>query len=213
MKYSQNKIYQEKTIKFLKKLEGKVNSSISSKDNNNSFSKSFPDDSNSVSIYSHSEKDSKKANNISVRSSRKLDLLQLFSDSFESSQDNDNKSEELHKKKKHRQKNNNKDKKEEQKFTVGNSVFSRGDLGTNSNIHEYQSLKPTKVINLESPKLNSVKRNRNSKNFKKNAKFTFKTDTINDNNSSINDKIESPFSKKKRASNLEKRKNKREYRI
>ena len=46
MKYSKNKIYQEKTIKFLKKLEDKENTSISSKNSKNSFSNSFSDDNN-----------------------------------------------------------------------------------------------------------------------------------------------------------------------
>ena len=63
-------------------------------------------------------------------------------------------------KKKHRHNNKNKDKDkhvEEQKFTIGNSLFSRGDLGTNFGIHEYQSLKPIQAINLGSPKKDSVK--------------------------------------------------------
>ena len=210
MKYSKNKIYQEKTIKFLKKLEDKANTSFSSKDNKNSFTNSFSDDSNITSIYTSSEKHSKKMHNISVKSSRKIDLLKLFSDSFESNEDINNKSEQLYKKKKHRQKNKAKEKKdEEQKFTVGNSVFFRDDLGGNNNNHEYQSLKPIQAINLESPKKNSIKGNRNSKNFKNNAKFTFKIDTIDDNSISMNEKIDSPFSKKKRALGLEKRKSKK----
>ena len=208
MKYSKNKIYQEKTIKFLKKLEDKENTSISSKNSKNSFSNSFSDD-NSISISSLSEKSNKDAHNISVKSSRKLDLLKLFSDSF-SSEESNNKSEQLFKKKKHRQKNKDKDKKiEKQKFTVGNSMFFRDDLGANNNNHEYQSLKPMKAINIESPKINSVKKRKISKNFNNNAKFTFKIDTINDNDNSINDKIESPLSKKKKVSFLEKRKSKR----
>ena len=60
MKYSKNRIYQEKTIKFLKKLESKPNTSISSKDNKNSFSNSLSDNDNSVSIYSPSKKIVKK---------------------------------------------------------------------------------------------------------------------------------------------------------
>ena len=207
MKYSKNKIYQEKTIKFLKKIVNKKKPSISSK--NSSFSNSFSDDNNSLSFYSLSEDNKKDSVNISVKSSRKLDLLKLFSESSEN--DNENRSEELYKNKKHKQKNKNKDKDkqiEEQKFTIGNSVFSRGDLGTNSRIHEYQSLKPAQAINLESPKIDSVKRSKISKNFKNNFKFTFKIDTINDISSSMNEKIESPFSKKKRASGFEKRKSK-----
>ena len=60
MKYSKNRIYQEKTIKFLKKIESKPNTSISSKDNKNSFSNSLSDNDNSVSIYSPSKKIIKK---------------------------------------------------------------------------------------------------------------------------------------------------------
>ena len=211
MKYSKNKIYQEKTIKFLKKLENKENSSTSSKDNNsNSFSNSFSDDNNSVSIYSPSKRNSKETSNISAKSSRKLDLLKLFSDCFDNKENSNNKIEQMYKKNKHRQKNKKKDNTiEEQKFTVGNSVFSRGDLGAISNIKEYQSLKPTQAINLESPKINSVKRSRGSRNLKNHAKFTFKIDTINDNNNSFNDKTDSPFSKKKRFSNCVKRKSRR----
>jgi hypothetical protein len=93
----------------------------------------------------------------------------------------------------------------EQKFTIGNSLFSRGDLGTNGRIHEYQSLKPMQSINLESPKKDSVKRSKISNNFQNNTKFTFKIDTIND-SSIMNEKIDSPFSKKRKSS-LEKRKN------
>ena len=210
MKYSKNRIYQEKTIKFLKKLESKPNTSISSKDNKNSFSNSLSDNDNSVSIYSPSKKNSKETSNISVKSPKKLDLLKLFSDSFDSKEESNIKFGQIVNKTKHRQKNKKKDKKiEEQKFTVGNSVFSRGDLGTNSNIHEYQSLKPIHAINLESPKIHSVKRSRGSKNFKRNSNITFKNDTINDYNNSINEKLGSPFSKKKRFSNLEKGKSKR----
>jgi len=98
MKYSKNKIYQEKTIKFLKKLENKKDKSNSSKDNKSSFSNSFSDDDKSFSIYSPSENNRKGShNNISVKSSRKIDLLKLFSESSEN--DNENKSAELYKKK------------------------------------------------------------------------------------------------------------------
>ena len=99
MKYSKNKIYQEKTIKFLKKLENKENSSTSSKDNNsNSFSNSFSDDNNSVSIYSPPKQNSKEASNISAKSSRKLDLLKLFSDCFDNKENSNNKFEQMYKK-------------------------------------------------------------------------------------------------------------------
>jgi len=99
MKYSKNKIYQEKTIKFLKKLENKENSSTSSKDNNsNSFSNSFSDDNNSVSIYSPSKRNSKETSNISAKSSRKLDLLKLFSDCFDNKENSNNKFEQMYKK-------------------------------------------------------------------------------------------------------------------
>ena len=87
-------------------------------------------------------------------------------------------------------------------------MFSRGDLGTNNRIHEYQSLKPTQAINLDSLKRDLVKRSKISKNSKNNTKFTFKIDIINDNNSSMNGIIDSPFSKK-RKSGLEKKKSKR----
>jgi len=210
MKYSKNKIYQEKTIKFLKKLENKKDKSNSSKDNKSSFSNSFSDDDKSFSIYSPSENNRKGShNNISVKSSRKIDLLKLFSESSENDNENKSnpKSEQLYKKKKHRQKNKDKDKKDvAQKFTIGNSVFSRGDLGTNTNIHEYQSLKPAQAINLESPKKNSVKRSKISKNFKTDTKYTFKIDTVDGSNSGFNDKTDSPLSKKKKMSSLEKRK-------
>ena len=66
-----------------------------------------------------------------------------------------------------------------------------------------------KTINLGSPKKNSVKGSRISKNFKNNTKFTFKIDTVNENNSSMNEKLDSLFSKKRKSS-LEKRKNKME---
>ena len=99
MKYSKNKIYQEKTIKFLKKLENKENTSTSSKDNNsNSFSNSFSDDNNSVSIYSPPKQNSKEASNISAKSSRKLDLLKLFSDCFDNKENSNNKFEQMYKK-------------------------------------------------------------------------------------------------------------------
>jgi len=75
-------------------------------------------------------------------------------------------------------------------------LFSRGDLGAINNIKEYQSLKPTQAINLESPKINSVKRSRGSRNLKNHAKFTFKIDTINDNNNSFNDKTDSRKSRR-----------------
>ena len=208
MKYSKNKIYQEKTIKFLKQLANKKNISISSKDNKSSFSNSFSDDNNSISFdsLSKSSKKGSSLNNISIRSSRKIDSLELFSES--SKNYNNNKSEELYNKKKHRHNNKKKDKHgEEQRFTIGNSLFSRGDLGTNSRIHEYQSLKPMQSINLESPKKDSVKRSKISKYFQNNTKFTFKIDTVND-SSIMNEKMDSPFSKKRKSS-LEKRKNKK----
>jgi len=208
MEYSKNKIYQEKTIKFLKKLTTKKETpnSISIKDINNSFSDSFSENNESISLYSSSEKN----NNISdKKSSRNLDLTKLFSDSNDSKENSDVKSEQLYKIKKQRQKNRNKEKQnEEKKFTVGNSLISRVDLATNGRIHEFQSLEPTKSINLESPKRISPKKNRISKNMKKNSKFNFKTGTFKE-NSSINEKPDSPFSKKKRASAFDKRKNRR----
>jgi len=204
MKYSKNKNYQEKTIKFLKKLKDKKHSSISSGKNKNSFSNSFSDDHKPYSIYSLSKNNNKESLNISAKNSKIIDLSNLFSDS---SKDSNPKSEQLYKKKKHRQKNKDKDKKDvAQKFTIGNSVFSRGDLGTNTNIHEYQSLKPAQAINLESPKKNSVKRSKISKNFKTDTKYTFKIDTVDGSNSGFNDKTDSPLSKKKKMSSLEKRK-------
>ena len=204
MKYSKNKNYQEKTIKFLKKLKDKKHSSISSGENKNSFSNSFSDEHNPNSIYSLSKNNNKESLNISAKNSKIIDLSNLFSDS---TKDNNPKSVQLYKKKKHRQKNKDKDKIDvAQKFTIGNSVFSRGDLGTNINIHEYQSLKPAQAINLETPKKNSVKRSKISKNFKTNTKYTFKIDTVDANNSGINDKTDSPLSKKKKESRLEKRK-------
>ena len=185
MKYSKNKNYQEKTIKFLKKLKDKKHSSISSGENKNSFSNSFSDEHNPNSIYSLSKNNNKESLNISAKNSKIIDLSNLFSDS---TKDNNPKSVQLYKKKKHRQKNKDKDKIDvAQKFTIGNSVFSRGDLGTNINIHEYQSLKPAQAINLETPKKNSVKRSKISKNFKTNTKYTFKIDTVDANNSGIND--------------------------
>ena len=209
MKYSKNKIYQEKTLKFLKKLDDKTKASISSEDNKKLFSNFFSNDNNSSSYFSFSEKNNKESINISAMSSRKIDLVKLFS---ESSEDKNNKSEQLYKKKRHNQKNKNKNKNknkgkqtDEQKFTIGNSAFSIGDLGINNNINDFQSLKPTKSINLESPKKNSVKRSKLSKNFKNNGKYTFKIETIDDKSINVNEKINSPFSKQKRASTIEKR--------
>ena len=205
MQYSKNKIYQEKTIKFLKKLTTKKDTfnNISRKDIKNSFSNSFSNNNESISLYSLSEKN----NNISdKKSSRKLDLFKLFSDSDDSKENGDIKSEQLYKIKKQKQKNRNKDKRDE--FTVGNSMISRVDLATNMRIHELKSLKPKKSINLESPKRITEKKRRLSKNLKKNIGFTFKTGIFND-NSIINEKTESPISKKKKVSAFDKKKKRR----
>ena len=212
MEYSKNKIYQEKTIKFLKQLAIKKNTSnsISKKNNKISFSNSFSDNNKSISLYSLSEKNKDVSSKISAKkSSLKLDLIKLFSNSIDSKESSNVKSEQLYKIKKHRKKDRNKEKQnEEKKFTVGNSMISRVDLAKNLRIHEFQSLEPRKSINLESPKINSPKKKRISNNMKNNIKYTFKVNTVNE-NSSINEKSDSPFSKKKRASCFDKRKSKR----
>ena len=84
-------------------------------------------------------------------------------------------------------------------------MISRVDLATNMRIHELKSLKPKKSINLESPKRITEKKRRLSKNLKKNIGFTFKTGIFND-NSIINEKTESPISKKKKVSAFDKKK-------
>ena len=205
MQYSKNKIYQEKTIKFLKKLTTKKDTfnNISRKDIKNSFSNSFSNNNESISLYSLSEKN----NNISdKKSSRKLDLFKLFSDSDDSKENSDVKSEQLYKIKKQKKKNRNKDKRNE--FTVGNSMISRADLATNMRIRELKSLEPKKSINIGSPKRISQKKKRITKNMKKNNKYTFKIGIFND-SSIINEKSESPISKKKRTFAFDKRKNRR----
>jgi len=146
MKYSKNKIYQ-----FFKKLEDKINTTFSSKDIKNSFSNSFSNNNNSVPIYIPSEQNNKSKLNISVKNSRMLDLLKLFSDSFDNKEDDDKKSEQLHKKKEQTKKIKIKIK-NKLKFTFVNSAFSRGDLIANNNIQEYQSLNPTQLINLDAKK-------------------------------------------------------------
>ena len=210
MQYSKNKIYQEKTIKFLKKLTVKKDSSsiISFEKKTNSFSKSISDNNKSFSLDSISEDNKNITHKFSVKKSmQKIDLLKLFSDSIDSKEDSNNKSAQLFNGQKHRKSNKNKEK-EEQKFTVGNSMISRGDLSANLTKTEFQSLKPKKTVMLDSPKFNSIKKKRISKNLKKNTKFNFKIDSHNE-NSSINTKKDNPLLKKKRVSGLDKRKRKR----
>jgi len=213
MKYSKNIIYQEKTVKFLKKLiiEKNASNSNSTKNKKNSFSDSFSNNSKSISLYSLSQKNKNMSsyNSSGIKNSQKFDLIKLFSDSIDSKGDSNVKSEQLHKIKKHNQKNKNKDKQnEEKKFIVGNSMISRVDLATKGRAHDFQSMEPRKSINLDSPKRNSVKKKRISKNMKYNYKFTFKDETFKE-NSDINDKIGSPFLKNKKEINFEKRKKKR----
>ena len=201
MKYSKNKILQEKTINFLKKLTKKKNisNSISSKHKKNSFSNSLSDDNKSISLYSLSENNNNQNKSVK-KSSKKIDLIKLFSDSSDNEKDSIVKSEQLYNIKKHRQKTRNKDNQnEEKKFIIGNSMISRADLATNGKIHEFQSLEPKKSINLESPKRNSAQKKRISKNVKYNPRFTFKVDTFNE-NSSNNDKTGYPISKNNRDS-------------
>ena len=207
MKYSKNKMYQEKTIKFLKQLTLKKNTSNSNSKKEKSFSNSFSDNNKLFSLYSLSE-NSNKSDKLSIKKvSQKLDLDKLFSDRNDSKEISDIKHEKLYKINKNKQKNRHKNKNkrnEDTKFTVGNS---RVDLAANGIIFN-QSLEPRKNIGLESPKRIIPKKKKLSKNVNNNFKFTFKIGTTNE-NSSINEKIDSPMSKKKKGATCDKKRKRR----
>ena len=212
LKYSKNKIYQDKTIKYLKNLidkgvtSSKSSSSSSKYSNTNSFSNYLSkssNDSDSSSYNSNIEKSKSMSLNISDQSSnKKNDILKLSDDSRgESAFKSDNFSKK-HKKNKHH-------KKKEKKYSIGNSAFSKLDSEIKIGKCGFNSLEPKQVLNLDSnQRRNSSKKNKNNKDFRKNTKFTFKVDTVND-DGSYNDKASSHHSKKnekKKVSNIDKKK-------
>jgi len=198
MKYSKNKKYQEKTIKYLKKLLD-TSASSSKSDSNSSENSSFSNE-NSSSYYSNIEKSKSISLNISAQSN-KNEVLKLSDDSQEGSE---YKSEKLYKAKKHKKK-----KPREKKYSIGNSAFSKLDSDINVKKVGFNSLEPKQVLNIDSnKKRNSTKKYKNNKNFRNNTKFTFKVDTIND-DGSYNEKSSNHHSKtsdKKKTSNIEKKK-------
>ena len=198
MKYSKNKIYQEKTIKFLKKLMNKTVTSSKSSSNTSeysSFSNSLSNEESS-SYNSNIEKSKSISLNISAQSN-KNDILQLSNDSKIESEF---RSEKLYEKKKH--KTNKHPKTKEKKYSIGNSAFSKLDSDINIKKGGFNSIEPKQVLNLDSNKrINSSKKHKINKNLRNNKKFTFKIDTIDD-DGSYNDKASSHHSKTNEKKNI-----------
>ena len=208
MEYSKNKIYQEKTIKFLKKLMDKgVTSSKSSSSNSSEKSSSFSNylsksSNGSSSYYPNFEKSKSMSLNISAQSSKnKNDIFKL---SKEIKGESENKSKNFMKK----QKKNKNHKKTEKQFSIGNSAFSKLDSEVYNKKSCFNSLEPKQIFNMDSIKgRNTSIKQKNNKNFMENTKFTFKIDTVND-DGSYNEKVSNHSKKieKKKISNIEKKK-------
>ena len=188
MKYLKNKSYQEKTLKFLKKLMEKENNSnfnnhkISSKMNKSiSFSDFFSNKN------SKSKKNSKSCSSFSkeiIKSGKLEDILKL------SDYDNDSgyKSEKLYKAKKYRlirDKNDKNDKTDNNIINLKTSLFSSEpndkESYNNNNNNKYCSMVPRKTKKLNNIKKKSTRKSRRfAKKIRKSVpKLTFNNENLN----------------------------------
>ena len=186
MKYSQNAIYQEKTLNYLTKLiENKTNisSSINHKDINQSKSLSYSSTSKDLSFNSIDKSIQNSSFNQKITSNKKFeDLLNL---SNNDDNQNDNKSEDLFEIKKRKMKKNKSKNMNNNRLNLDNFKFSR--LFTNVS-NKGNGLKNKSTNNLVTIKSKGTKKSKKkSKNY--NSRFTFKIDSNNEdfsNNESIN---------------------------